>query len=254
MSKINGFFDAFGESFKRRWWAYIIFFVVFIFVTRNWLTLAPMWKSIPFLMTFLISFLFLMMTKMRSWSIIYCKVSMTLFIIASIIALAYTALTSSPARESDAFNIVSFIALNLQLSIFLVLTKDIILMRAINFIVNEKWYQMIFFVVLLLVYVSWFFAMIYSNPNLDGIRSSVGANFNRITGMESWYYSVTTLTTLGYGDFYPVGNCRFVASIEMVTGFILMSVMAGLVAGAAYDAIRRRRLPESKLKRGGKHF
>jgi len=249
------FSRALKKSLLKKWWIYIIFFVMFIFVTRNWLTLTPLWKSIPFLSTLLISFLFLMMTKMRSWSIIYCDISMALFIIASIIALAYTSLTSSPARESDAFNIVSFIALNLQFSIFIVLAKDIILARSIDFVVNEKWYQLIFFVALLFVYVSWFFAMIYSNPNMDGIRSTVGENFNKVRGTESWYFSITTLATLGTGEFIPVGNCRPVAEVEVITGFILLSVMVGLVAGAAYDAIKRRRLPESKLKREQeKHF
>jgi len=245
MKKIGGFFDILVESFKKKWWMYLIFFVAFFFVARTWLILSPLWKSIPFLSALLISFLFLMMTKMRSLSILYCKLSMGLFIIVSFASLAFTLLTSSPARESDAFSVIYLIGLNLQFSIFILLIKDLILMRAINLITNKRWNQMIFFVALLFLYVSWFFGMIYSNPNMDGIRSSVGEQFNRVNGIESWYFSITTLTTLGTGEFYPVGNCRIVASIEVITGFFLFSVMAGLVAGAAYDAIRRRRLPKT---------
>ena len=41
---------------------------------------------------------------------------------------------------------------------------------------------------------------------------------NVIFFLESLYYSVVTFTTLGYGDFIPVGFSRLVAALEAFTG------------------------------------
>ena len=38
------------------------------------------------------------------------------------------------------------------------------------------------------------------------------------------YMSVVTFSTLGYGDYRPIGITRFFASIEALTGLILMSL------------------------------
>jgi hypothetical protein len=40
----------------------------------------------------------------------------------------------------------------------------------------------------------------------------------------SVYYSVVTFTTLGYGDFYPVGLGRTLAAMEALTGYIILGV------------------------------
>ena len=42
------------------------------------------------------------------------------------------------------------------------------------------------------------------------------------------YYSVTTLTTVGFGDYYPVSTFeRFCASFLMFCGYITFSIMQG---------------------------
>ncbi len=43
---------------------------------------------------------------------------------------------------------------------------------------------------------------------------------------SSLYYSVVTFTTLGYGDFYPVGPGRVLACIESLTGYLILGVLA----------------------------
>ncbi len=44
------------------------------------------------------------------------------------------------------------------------------------------------------------------------------------------YYSVVTFTTLGYGDFYPVGIGRILAAMESFTGYIILGVLASTAA------------------------
>lgn len=48
------------------------------------------------------------------------------------------------------------------------------------------------------------------------LQSSVEENV--IFFFECLYYSVVTFTTLGYGDFIPVGYSRIVAALEAFTG------------------------------------
>ena len=37
------------------------------------------------------------------------------------------------------------------------------------------------------------------------------------------YFSITTYTTLGFGDIIPQGPMRFIASVEALTGFVLIT-------------------------------
>lgn len=46
----------------------------------------------------------------------------------------------------------------------------------------------------------------------------------------SVYYSVVTFTTLGYGDYYPVGVGRVLAGIQALTGYIILGVLASTAA------------------------
>lgn len=48
----------------------------------------------------------------------------------------------------------------------------------------------------------------------------------------SLYYSVVTFTTLGYGDFYPVGPGRVLAGIQSLTGYIVLALLASTLTTA----------------------
>lgn len=46
----------------------------------------------------------------------------------------------------------------------------------------------------------------------------------------SWYYSMTTLTTVGYGDFYPISNTEiFMAVCYMLCGVVFFSYIMSSV-------------------------
>lgn len=53
--------------------------------------------------------------------------------------------------------------------------------------------------------------------------------------MDLFNYSVINMTTLGLGDVRPTGHLRFMAGIESLTGFILISCTAQYV----YSAMER---------------
>ena len=44
------------------------------------------------------------------------------------------------------------------------------------------------------------------------------------------YYSFVTFTTLGYGDFYPIGPGRALAVMESMTGYLILGVLASTAA------------------------
>ncbi len=45
-------------------------------------------------------------------------------------------------------------------------------------------------------------------------------------GMAIFYFSLVNLTTLGLGDVIPLGHLKFLAAIEAMTGFLLISCSA----------------------------
>ena len=51
------------------------------------------------------------------------------------------------------------------------------------------------------------------------------------TGLRRlWYFSVSTFTTLGYGDYHPEGNLQFVAGAEALVGIVMMSLITVVFA------------------------
>lgn len=45
-------------------------------------------------------------------------------------------------------------------------------------------------------------------------------------GMTIFYFSLVNLTTLGLGDVIPLGHLKFLAAMEAMTGFLLISCSA----------------------------
>lgn len=81
-----------------------------------------------------------------------------------------------------------------------------------------------------------FFAVLYSEL---GIREA-GVEIH-----DFWialYFSVTTLTTLGYGDYVPTPETRVVAAVESLAGYVLLGlVVASSFAVLAHRSTRRSR-------------
>lgn len=92
---------------------------------------------------------------------------------------------------------------------------------------NDGWYgdAIRFFVILMCVTIL-VFAAIYWRYGLVSNGAEV-----EITIMESLYFSVTTWTTLGYGDFAPIARIRHITSIQAILGYIGLGLWVGLMSG-----------------------
>ncbi|MCF2627171.1 two pore domain potassium channel family protein [Fusobacterium mortiferum] len=55
------------------------------------------------------------------------------------------------------------------------------------------------------------------------------------------YFSFITITTIGYGDIYPLTTIgQFLVMIEVITGMILTNVILGLVIGSGIFYFKNR--------------
>ncbi|MBA2658605.1 MAG: two pore domain potassium channel family protein [Nitrosospira sp.] len=73
----------------------------------------------------------------------------------------------------------------------------------------------------------WLFASAYYFMVHYGFGSLEG-NFNK-TFMDCSYFSFSTYTSLGYGDIEPIGDIRFLASLEALTGLLLIAWTASFM-------------------------
>jgi MFS family permease len=75
---------------------------------------------------------------------------------------------------------------------------------------------------------------------IPGSFSGVAAGSQPLHGIDALYFSLITLTTVGYGDIAPVsGPARMLAMLEAVTGTMYMAVLvARLVSGFSFTQPR----------------
>ncbi len=57
-----------------------------------------------------------------------------------------------------------------------------------------------------------------------------------VTAMSTFYFSLVNYTSLGLGDIYPSGHLRFIAGLESLNGFLLISCSAALLFLSATQA------------------
>jgi inward rectifier potassium channel len=85
-----------------------------------------------------------------------------------------------------------------------------------------------------------FIFFISINIIFTGIYFFIGAvQFDGVSGGSNWkifrelfYFSTQTITTVGYGHVYPVGDAaNIVAGIEALTGFLSLAIATGLIYG-----------------------
>ncbi len=84
---------------------------------------------------------------------------------------------------------------------------------------------------LLLAAFAWAYKMIGIIPSRPDVDAKEVHNF-----WDCLYFSAITLTTAGYGDFYPTGAGKFLACLEALTGYVIL----GLLASAGASIMQRR--------------
>jgi Ion channel len=73
----------------------------------------------------------------------------------------------------------------------------------------------------LLAAVNVFFAVLYAEL---GITSSLAPGAEVRDFWTCLYFSVTTFTSLGFGDFVPTAETRLIAAVEALTGYVLLGL------------------------------
>jgi hypothetical protein len=68
------------------------------------------------------------------------------------------------------------------------------------------------------------FALVYKQgKGIKRLKESDGDD-SRVSFWDAFYFSVTTFTTVGYGDWYPIDRYRIVVMIEGVLGWLLLAL------------------------------
>ena len=91
------------------------------------------------------------------------------------------------------------------------------------YLIDGTWNRLIIIYICTFVFINIFFAMIYnSSPKSVG---GVGGN----SFMEMFYFSVETMSTIGYGQKYPEsGFGNFVVTLEALVGILFGAVVTGI--------------------------
>jgi hypothetical protein len=66
-----------------------------------------------------------------------------------------------------------------------------------------------------------------------------GTNSKDLSWLNALYFCVITFSSLGYGDIAPIGFGRVIASIEVLSGLILVAVFVGKIASERQAALLR---------------
>ena len=111
------------------------------------------------------------------------------------------------------------------------------------------YYYGIFFILAVLVFsAAYFFLTPYSH--------GLGSNGQPIAGLTFWnalYFSIVTVSSLGYGDISPMGFSKFLACLEVLSGLVLMGIMLAKMTSARLS-YHVARLFSSEIQKRMEHF
>ena len=66
-----------------------------------------------------------------------------------------------------------------------------------------------------------------------------GTTCHDISWLDSLYFCVITFSSLGYGDFTPEGFGKVIASLQVLSGVILIAIFVGKIASERQSALLR---------------
>lgn len=83
-------------------------------------------------------------------------------------------------------------------------------------------------------------ALIMFNVEINYITPDGHVVFN--TFFDALYWATTTLTTVGYGDIYPVSNLgKFVSMISSLLGVAIIALPSGVITASYMEEMRKRK-------------
>lgn len=74
----------------------------------------------------------------------------------------------------------------------------------------------------------WIFGIAYYWMHGSELWGELQGNYGG-TLLDSVYFSLTSFSTLGFGDIQPIGNIRFLVGMEGLTGFVLITWSASFL-------------------------
>ncbi|MAQ17067.1 MAG: hypothetical protein CMN30_20020 [Sandaracinus sp.] len=94
---------------------------------------------------------------------------------------------------------------------------------------NERYWSELLLALVNVVLLWVAFAAIY---RITGIRDASGSDAPQTTKdfADCLYFSVVTFTTVGYGDYHPLGIGRIMAVLEAFVGYLVLGVLASTSA------------------------
>ena len=71
------------------------------------------------------------------------------------------------------------------------------------------------------------------------------------TFFDAFYWAACTLTTVGYGDLYPISNTgRVISIISAMVGIAVIALPSGIITAGYMEELRKRRkLDEIKMQK-----
>lgn len=97
------------------------------------------------------------------------------------------------------------------------------------------------------------FAWIYSMIGIIDNRPGPGTGEKVYEFVTCIYFSMVTLTTLGYGDYIPHGAGQYLAAIEAMTGYIILGLLASSSATILQHQAQEHEEHQKKKKEKKEH-
>lgn len=227
-----------GDAYNRIRKSSVFLIIFYFFSAITGLFLADFdWTFLPFIIFMWSSFLYIsFLVKEEGCLVRVTKIFLAVwaicFFVVPVLSVLETRKPLSEALDESKF-VWSFLAISIILFalLFVVFIKKI-WTESIKAIRQRKWNRIVFFNGLLWLYSIWIFQYLYMGFGCLHPRDCLGGN--QMTDLDSFYFSFSTLTTLGTAEIVPSGFCRILVGIEALTGFILISVIAGIIVVTLY--------------------
>lgn len=97
---------------------------------------------------------------------------------------------------------------------------------SVTFFKSNNLLEKLFYYLLTLPLIIGYFAMVYK---AFGIIDTSTNEIVKPDWLNSFYFSVVTWTTLGYGDYKPIEDLKIWVIIEALMGYIFMGLLVGKV-------------------------
>ncbi len=102
------------------------------------------------------------------------------------------------------------------------------------------------YLILAFIYAQFYQFLLFLDPRSFKLPALVSLTSFKIFQMDMLYYSLVTITTLGYGDIVPqMGVARMTAVVEAVTGQLYVALLVAWLVGMFISQSLRSRQPGS---------